>query len=454
MGSKLYEEALADVREMRKIAEAEAREQLAREFMPTIRQLVEKKIFGEDDEKDVDDDEDDDSVLLDKSADGLPVPSSLHAGPHGDRELKDSTACEQVEPAQKIESATAALEADYAVLVKQERIERASVDIYKQRAEEIYGSLQELKGLSGVPKTTKEIENRLERIYEGLNTLNSTEKEMLHEKDVHIKLTGLPDEVEVEGLAAAVEGAEDEPGDEMGDLDAPSDGDMDMESDMGSDMGDEDELDLESVVGEDDEEDEDEMNEELSLESLADDVVLEVDENDLRREVREMRNERKIQESLRAAKRPAAFRPPAPKRAPAEDPRVQKLARENSELSRKLKEYKSAVDGLRAKLEESALLSAKLAYANKLLQSESLSGKQKLAACERLDEACTVREAKLIYSSLAEASVPRKAQAPKVLGSASRPVRSGSDTLNESADSVNTDRWKVLAGLAGRDDQD
>ena len=103
---------------------------------------------------------------------------------------------------------------------------------------------------------------------------------------------------------------------------------------------------------------------------------------------------------------------------------------------------------LRAKLAETNLNNAKLAYANRLLQNESLTKRQKAEVLERLDEARTEREAKLVYESVTRslaAVAPRQlAEGARVLGSASRATRTASTNLNEGFEA---DRWARLAGI-------
>lgn len=105
--------------------------------------------------------------------------------------------------------------------------------------------------------------------------------------------------------------------------------------------------------------------------------------------------------------------------------------------------------GLRKQLAEQNLLNVKLVFANKLLQNESLSKRQKAQVIERLDEARTEREAKLVYESLVKALSPskplREGRETKIIGSSSRITRRGSSPiLNEGFE---TDRWAALAGI-------
>lgn len=108
------------------------------------------------------------------------------------------------------------------------------------------------------------------------------------------------------------------------------------------------------------------------------------------------------------------------------------------------------VASLRNKLAETNLINAKLMFTNKLLQNESLTARQKAQVIEQLDSAKTVREAKLVYESLARTlagtSKPvNESKDRKVLGSASRATRPAStQTLNEGYEA---ERWAKLAGI-------
>lgn len=104
---------------------------------------------------------------------------------------------------------------------------------------------------------------------------------------------------------------------------------------------------------------------------------------------------------------------------------------------------------LRTKLTETNLFNAKLVYTNKLLQNETLSKKQKAAVIQRLEEANTLREVKLVYESLSKtlAGTSRsltESTDRKVIGSSSRATRPASTSLNEGYE---TDRWARLAGI-------
>ena len=101
-------------------------------------------------------------------------------------------------------------------------------------------------------------------------------------------------------------------------------------------------------------------------------------------------------------------------------------------LLSQLNEYRNAIETLREQLSELNLFNAKLLYVNKLMQNRGLSDKQLRTVVEALDAASTIREAKLLYTSLSE-SLSRSAgslseSSTRTAGGASRPTRSSSRT--------------------------
>ena len=104
---------------------------------------------------------------------------------------------------------------------------------------------------------------------------------------------------------------------------------------------------------------------------------------------------------------------------------------------------------MKRQLVEMNLFNAKLLYANKLMQNKNLTVKQQRAIVEALDNAKTLREAKLLYKSLSE-SLSRRSRGKKLnegalrtLGSSSRSTRSA----QPKSSGVEVDRWAVLAGM-------
>jgi hypothetical protein len=122
---------------------------------------------------------------------------------------------------------------------------------------------------------------------------------------------------------------------------------------------------------------------------------------------------------------------------------------EVAKLRQQVADYREVAGQLKGQLVEMNLFNAKLLYANKLMQNRDLSAKQQRAIVEALDNAKTLREAKLLYKSLTE-SLNKGANRgnlaegrTRVLGSSSKSARSA-QPINEAG---GTDRWAVLAGI-------
>jgi hypothetical protein len=75
-----------------------------------------------------------------------------------------------------------------------------------------------------------------------------------------------------------------------------------------------------------------------------------------------------------------------------------KLARLKGEMA----QYREAVNILRGRLQEVNLLNAKLLFTNKMFHKNSLTNEQKVRIVESFDRATTVREVKIVYTTLVE----------------------------------------------------
>ena len=75
-----------------------------------------------------------------------------------------------------------------------------------------------------------------------------------------------------------------------------------------------------------------------------------------------------------------------------------KLARLKDEMA----QYREAVNILRDRLHEVNLLNAKLLFTNKMFHKNSLTNEQKVRIVESFDRATTVREVKIVYTTLVE----------------------------------------------------
>jgi len=121
------------------------------------------------------------------------------------------------------------------------------------------------------------------------------------------------------------------------------------------------------------------------------------------------------------------------------------------ELQSELKEHREVVKYLREKLTEVNLLNAKLLFTNKLFRAFGMNNEQKMKVVETFDRAKTLREIKLIYSTLAESMQNNNVNPIKESkGSASKATASTKSEKQEEIISEGTDmrdRFKKLANI-------
>lgn len=250
---------------------------------------------------------------------------------------------------------------------------------------------------------------------------------------------------------------------------------LDVSLDMaGAEEGEE----AEEEGGEEEAEDEELELEEMAMEADHDemDEVYEIDESALRREIRKMRKMREQAESsaveaaedfgggdveaevfvdvdeedLLNALADELGDAPAPTVESVRRRRARRAAQRRAAVqeNRKIRKALQENAALKRQLSEMNLFNAKLLYVNKLMQNRNVTHEQKRAIVEALDNAKTIREAKLVYQGLSRSmkkkSTLKEGAARRVLGSSSKSTRKSGSTLNES--SV-TDRWATLAGI-------
>jgi len=126
------------------------------------------------------------------------------------------------------------------------------------------------------------------------------------------------------------------------------------------------------------------------------------------------------------------------------------------EKDEELKEAYATIKSLQTTINEVNLLNAKLLFANKLFRAHNMTNEQKVKVIETLDRTKSVREVKLVYSTLAEnfkyTSITKTAKksitegiASKVTKSTKPAVAEQKQVIAESADF--SDRFKKLAGI-------
>ena len=204
---------------------------------------------------------------------------------------------------------------------------------------------------------------------------------------------------------------------------------MDMTADMTDDMGDDD-MDLEEIIRE--------LEEDLNSDAAAE----EEDVADINAGMYESTSS--IEELIEAILAEEE----------EEEEEVIGEMKHDEKMKAELEEAYKTVTHLKNVINEVNLLNAKLLYTNKLFRNFELSESQKMKVIENFDRAANTREAKLVFSTLAESFQTRKAGKKIVKESksmASRPVattapsKRTTQVLTEGFEQAN--RWKKLAGL-------
>ena len=208
---------------------------------------------------------------------------------------------------------------------------------------------------------------------------------------------------------------------------------MDMTDDMTDDMGDDD-MDLEEIIRE--------LEEDLNSDYAAEEEDV-ADINDGMYE-----STSSIEELIEAILAEEEEEEVIGEMAHAKD------EAKDEKMKDELEEAYKTVTHLKNVINEVNLLNAKLLYTNKLFRNFELSESQKMKVIENFDRAANTREAKLVFSTLAESFQTRKAGKKIVKESksmASRPVattapsKQTTQVLTEGFEQAN--RWKKLAGL-------
>lgn len=236
-------------------------------------------------------------------------------------------------------------------------------------------------------------------------------------------------DLEAEPAAEPEEDAEVEIYDEYDENDAPED-ELEVADEEGEPS--EDDLELEAILreleaGTDTEEDEDPMAEDAAAvytgaedeeEPVTEDAT-EDDDFDLEEVINALREE-------------------------DEDDAVEDTSTEDD-----LEEAYATIKFLRSKINEVNLLNAKLLFSNKLFRANNLNESQKLRVIETFDRAASVREVKLVYSTLAESMVGTKGTKSSMTeGLASKSTKSTAPKKSVIVEQNNfSDRMRKLAGL-------
>lgn len=130
-----------------------------------------------------------------------------------------------------------------------------------------------------------------------------------------------------------------------------------------------------------------------------------------------------------------------------------KAVEESKSLKNELRQAISVIRTLKSTINEINLLNAKLLYSNKLFRGYNLTNEQKTKVIDSFDRTGTIREVKLVYSTIAESmkmggSVKKVQSVKRITEGASKPQKStGVEKQIISENSAYSDRFKQLAGL-------
>jgi len=403
--SKLLKEAIADAKAVKETALANAKLALEEAFTPRLQSILSQKMRAEAEETEMDDDQETTNEELKSDGIGSKVDAGYAETPGANPTLTAQT--------------------DLSVGVKKSggKPEQAGTD-YKKVAD-----ISEEENPYGDDKMAGD----------------DKDAEIAELKARLAELEGEDSEEEKNPFAKA-EG-EDEMG--MDDMDMDSEmGDDSMDMDSDDEMSDDD-MDLEEIIAELERQLEGENSKETEESMYEAEETKEVDKakKDDKEEMEEAKKDDKeemdevidLEEILREME--------ADLTNEAEESKDDKKEEE-------LEEAYSTIKSLQKTINEVNLLNAKLLFANKLFRAHNMTNEQKVKVIETLDRTNSVREVKLVYSTLAEnfKFTSNKSTKKSISeGIASKVVKSTApktevkQVIAESTDF--SDRFKKLAGI-------
>jgi len=418
--SKLLKEAIADAKAVKETALANAKLALEEAFTPRLQSILSQKMRAEAEEMEVTEEQDTTNEELKSTGIGSKVDAGYAETP-GKQPSYDAMT-------------------DLSVGVKKD---------------------------SGKPEQAGTDYKKVADISEEENPFPQDDAMAGNDKDAEI--------AELKARIAELEGGNDSeeetPMDDMQGGDEMGMDDMDMDSEMGDDSMDmssddeesEDDLDLESIIAElerqlegEDSDEEVPAEEDSMYENLADGSEAGTDKGETPKVVvtneeaeegnkDEMDEVIDLEEILKEMENDMK----------ADDKKEVDKAKEEKE--EELKEAYSTIKSLQKTINEVNLLNAKLLFANKLFRAHNMTNEQKVKVIETLDRTNSVREVKLVYSTLAEnfkytTSSNKIAKKSIQEGIASKVTKSTKPAVAEQKEVISensnfSDRFKKLAGI-------
>ena len=269
-----------------------------------------------------------------------------------------------------------------------------------------------------------------------------SEMDMEPEDEEEMDMEGV---IEINGVKYAPVIEQDEEDEEESEEDEMEDEDLDLEAVIKELEAELDESEETEEVTEDEDEDKEEVDEQSDSSKIgqADNKVDAADASDEedpgKGKLKESKKEEDVDEDIDLDEVLKAIT-----EEEDDDEEMEEVAKLKSDLD----EHRSVVETLRGKLNEVNLLNAKLLFTNKLFRKYGLNNEQKMKVVEQFDRAATLREVKLVYSTLGESFGVARNEINESKGAASKPVastKSDKKVISEGSDL--RDRFKKLANL-------
>jgi hypothetical protein len=400
--SKLLKEAIADAKAVRETALANAKIQLEEAFTPRLKSMLSQKLRAEAEDKASDEDEM-------KEA-------------YGDDEEKEEDKMEEDYNSSNIGAGSGGT---------------TSGQNNKKPTEHNAGAEDKL-GAADVTSTSKKPEAEVEdyKFEKSITEENDEEEELATEGDEYGNDDEQQMEADMDNMDGGNYGADDQQKEDDLDLEAII---KELEDELHGGSDDMESEDDYNAMGHDDVQDESADEVDTVMNADEPDAVIARNESDDKDEDDDMNIEEIIKELEDEEK--------------AEEEEKEKVE-ESKRLKKELAEAISVIKSLKSTINEVNLLNAKLLFSNKLFRSYNLTNEQKSKVIDSLDRTNTVREVKLVYSTLAESmkfatNSPKKSSKPMAEG-ASRVQTSTKPTAQKAIVSEGTtyaNRFKELAGI-------
>lgn len=361
MSKKIYEEALDDLKKIKEVAEANAQRAVLEAVAPRISELIESQLMNSSEDEQIENEigepgaiEPDGDLLTDEETPELSSETSEDV--IDDQTAQEFAAIEEPAISPPDEEGKVTLDLEALADEEQAATNIDDEDVYELNLESIDAlrplvaakkinkksmleskvttlgkSVSDFVGISTILRKTPTIKNKISKIiqevantYDYVQNSNidskqkrileskleeyhkqlgefqetmMTKKKMINEEDVTLKLTGLPDDVDLDSIGIDLITGEE--GDESVADESDEEFDVDTEeTEEISDEGEGDELDLSDLEGDEEETEETEETDENveEAEELDDDTVVEIDESMLRREIKRIRTLREASE--------------------------------------------------------------------------------------------------------------------------------------------------------------